>query len=168
MKTINFTDLELESMIEMFTAEMEDAQVYIDQIQELLKKFGAKPTKEKGTEKEPIQKRGQKPAGKIFEKSEPKKRGRKPREVLTTPEIILPDNPVKKEKKVTKVKAKGEQPVIKSAPVKKAENKVIPAQASTEKSVPVAATNANTKKKVEPIPVSVGEAKKEVIRLNLK
>ena len=35
MKTINFTDLELESMIEMYTAEMEEAQVYIDQIKDI-------------------------------------------------------------------------------------------------------------------------------------
>ena len=45
MKAINFTDQELESMIEMYTAEMEEAQLYITQIQELLKKLGATPGK---------------------------------------------------------------------------------------------------------------------------
>jgi hypothetical protein len=37
MKTIKLTDQELESMIEMYTAEMEEAKIYISKIQELLK-----------------------------------------------------------------------------------------------------------------------------------
>ena len=52
MKTINFSDRELESMIEMYTAEMEEAQMYLAQIKDILKKLGAKPTKEKVTENE--------------------------------------------------------------------------------------------------------------------
>ena len=160
MKTINFTDLELESMIEMYTAEMEDAKLYIAQIQELLKKLGAKPTKEKVTEKEPKQgkKRGPKPSVKVVEKSEPKKRGRKKSVPAIEPVVVTPTKVVKKAEPKKKVSAKiEEKSVVKPAPVKKAT-----VLKPTTKSVPVAATKTNTKKQVELNPEPVVEVKKEV------
>ncbi|MCX6265988.1 MAG: hypothetical protein NTW16_01325 [Bacteroidetes bacterium] len=102
MKSIKFTDLELESMIDMYTAEMEEAQMYIKHIQELLKKLGAKPAKA-----EPVEK----------EKAQGKKRGRKP----AVKEAKAPVEP--KIKAVAKVKAE-KKPVVKPAPKKKPEAKV--------------------------------------------
>ena len=54
MKTIKFTDLEYESMIMMYLDELAEAQAYVEQIKEILKKLNAKPAKEDKVEKQPI------------------------------------------------------------------------------------------------------------------
>ena len=94
-------------MIEMYTAEMEEAQMYITQIQDILKKLGAKPTKSEPVESKQGKKSGRKPSVKVVEKAEPKKRGRKPKVVLPTVEAAISAKPVKKEvkKKEKKVAA---------------------------------------------------------------
>jgi len=149
MKSINFTDQELESMIEMYTAEMEEAQKYVAQIQELLKKLGAKPAKVEPVEKEPkvAKKKGRKPAVKVVEKTEPKKRGRKPKEVLPSIQAAIPTKPIVKEvKKKAEPKKKVE---VKPKVGKKAIHKAPPLKvvsAPTVKTVPVAANKTNTKK----------------------
>ena len=51
MKTIKFTDLEYESMIMMYLEELAEAQEYVEQIKEILKKLHAKPAKEDKVEK---------------------------------------------------------------------------------------------------------------------
>ena len=149
MKSINFNDQELESMIEMYTTEMEESQKYVAQIQELLKKLGAKPTKVEPVEKEPkaAKKKGRKPAVKVVEKAEPKKRGRKPKVVVPTIQATIPTKPVKIEvkkkaepKKTIEVKPKAGKKAIHKAPPLKV------VSAPTAKSVPVAANKTNTKK----------------------
>jgi hypothetical protein len=143
MKAIKFTDLELDSMIEMYKAELEYAQNKVANIQEILRKLGAKPEKEVVAEKEPKQgkKRGPKPKVKTFEIKERKKPGRKPKEVVPTVEApVVVAKPVKKEK-VAKVKTE-KTPDVKPTPVKK-KTKITP-EPSVE-SVPVAAEMANTK-----------------------
>ena len=130
MKTINFSNSEVESMIEMYSAEMEEAQLYIAQIKELLKKLGAKAPKPELVEKEKQgKKRGPKPSVKVVAKAEPKKRGRKPKVAV---------------------------PMVKAVVVPA---KVKPVPAPTAKSVPVAANRVNTKKKAKAKPAPVPAAK---------
>jgi len=90
MKTINFSDQELDSMLMMYYDELAEAQEYVEQIQEIIKKLSGKPAKE------------------------PQKRGRKPRQV-SAPAMIAPKAaalPVKKVKKTTTPK-----PSAKSVPI---------------------------------------------------
>jgi hypothetical protein len=113
MKTIKFTNQELESMVEIYTAEMEEAKLYISKIQDILKKLGAKPAAEVAIEQEPKKKRGRKPSVKPIEIKERKKPGRKPK-AAAEPEVKTvaePIKPVKKEK-VVKVKAE-KKPIVK-------------------------------------------------------
>jgi len=141
MKTIKLTDQELESMIEMYTAEMDEAKLYISKIQDLLKKLGAKPAAETVVEKEQ-KKRGRKPSVKPIEIKERKKPGRKPKaaavpEVKTVAETAI--KPAKIEKAL-KIKVE-KKPVVKPKPIKKTTVKPEP----SAKSVPVAANKAITK-----------------------
>ena len=48
MKTIKFTDQEYESMIMMYLDELAEAQEYVAQIKEILKKLNARLAKEDG------------------------------------------------------------------------------------------------------------------------
>ena len=143
MKTIKLTDQELESMIQMYESELELAQLEVANIQEILKKLGAKPAKEVAVEKEtkPGKKRGPKPSVKAVEIKERKKPGRKPKIAIPAVEtIVAPVKPVKKEK-VAKVKIE-KKSIVKPTPIKKV-SKVTPLPSA--KSVPVAADIANTK-----------------------
>jgi hypothetical protein len=134
MKTIKFSDQELEFISQMYNEELAEAKKYVDQIQELLKKLGAKPAKSEPVEKEPKQakKKVAKAAKKAIEKREPKKRGRKPGVVVPKVEnsAVAAMLPVKEEKKkaepkskvATKAKVKtAKKPVAKLAPKKKVE-----------------------------------------------
>jgi len=98
MKTIKFTDQEYESMIMMYLDELADAQEYVAEIKEILKKLNANPDKEL-VAKQPKQgkKRGPKPQVKAIVKPEPKKLGRKPKVVLPAVESKPALIPVKKE-----------------------------------------------------------------------
>jgi len=150
MKAINFTDQELESMIEMYTAEMEEAQMYIGQIQELLKKLGAKPTKVTPVEKE--SKQG-------------KKRGRKPEvKIVSTPVPTAKSVPVAANKantKKTAAKSKvvvEKKPVAKPAPKKKAEKMV----AATVESVVTSLLKKEPKKEVKKVAKPKSTEKKRI------
>ena len=160
MKTLTFTDHELESMINMYFHELEEAHAYIAQIEEILTKLGALPAKKEVVEKEPKvgKKRGRKPSLKVIEKG--KKRGRKPK-IVPTPEASIVVEPVKNIEKVAKVKR---------AYNKKVAVDVTP-PVPTAELVPVAAIKAKTKKKAEPkiiVPTKVVSAnekvKKEVVK----
>lgn len=143
MKAIKFTDQELQSMIEMYESELELAQLDVANIQEILRKLGAKPEKDVVAEKEQKQgkKRGPKPKVKTVEIKERKKPGRKPKEVVPTVEApVVVAKPVKKEK-VAKVKTEKTLDV-KPTPVKK-KAKITPEP--TVEFVPVAAIKAKTK-----------------------
>ena len=141
MKTIKFTDQELESMIEMYTAEMEEAKLYISKIQEILKKLGGKPAAEVVVEQEPKKKRGRKPSVKAVEVKERKKPGRKPKAVVPEVKTVAKDVKPAKKEKVAKAKAE-KKTIFKPTPIKKT-SKVTPEFSA--KSVPVAANRANTK-----------------------
>ena len=169
MKTIKFTDLELESMIEMYNAELEEAEIYIAHIQEILKKLGVEPEKAEVVEKPKGKKRGPKPSVKPVEaKGPPKKRGRKPKLVLPTlPEVTVPEaTPVvevkvktEPRKKVAKVKTEPKKiaakkkvvaekkPVVKPEPKKKPEAKV----AAKVESVVTSLLNQEPKKVVKKV-----------------
>lgn len=181
MKSINFTNQELESMIEMYTAEMEEAQMYIAQIQDILKKLGAKPAKVKPVEQESKQgnKRGRKPAVKTVEKAESKKRGRKPNVVAPSIESAIPSTPIKKEvkknpepKKKIEFKAKvGKKAVNKAAPLKvvsapvpTAKSKVVVEKKPVVKPTPKKKTEKKVAATVESVVTSLltKEPKKEV------
>jgi len=71
-------------MIQMYKDQLAEAHEYVKEVQEILKKIGAKQAKTEVVEKEPkqVKKRGRKPSIKVVEKAEPKKRGRKPKVVL--------------------------------------------------------------------------------------
>jgi hypothetical protein len=145
MKVIKFTELELESMIEMYTAEMEEAMLYISKIQDILEKLGAQPATGTVVEKDPKKGkiRGPKPSVKAGEIKERKKPGRKPKSAAI-PEVKTvagPTKPVKKEK-AARVKAE-KKPFAKPLPKKKTAAAAVPEP--TAKSVPVAANKANTK-----------------------
>lgn len=126
MKSIKFTDQELDSIIQMYQDELEDAQTYITQIQNILNKINPKPSMAPMIDKEPKvpKKRGRKPSLKVVEKAPPKKRGRKPKVVLpvqtdTAPEIVaipvIKDQKPKREKKVkvlAEKKTKQPEPIV--------------------------------------------------------
>ena len=85
MKTITFNDQELESMLMMYYEELAEAQEYVEQIQEIIKKLTGKPAIER------------------------QKRGRKPQQVVvpnTTPEAEKMAAKVAKPKTVKVVKPK--------------------------------------------------------------
>ena len=143
MKAIKFTDQELESMIEMYKAELEYAQNDVANIQEILKKLGSMPVKDVAGEKEtkPGKKRGPKPSVKAVEISEPKKRGRKPKTVVPATEaLITAAKPAKKAKaakpKKEKIARVNAGKPVKKAGKKKAADEVAPAEpvASAEQS----------------------------------
>ena len=128
MKTIKFSDSEVELLSQMYLEELEMAENYVKQIKDVLKKFGV--ASEEATEK-PLEKekktgakRGRKPQVKVAEIKEPKKRGRKAKESVTVPTIIesliAAKQPVNEEKKVVEPKKRGRRknvPTIESIPV---------------------------------------------------
>jgi hypothetical protein len=127
MKTIKFTDQELDSMIEMYTAEMEEAQLYIAHIREVLKKLGATPVKTEIPEKEKTgKKRGPKPAVKKAEKKQlvpkPAVKRKADMKLAATVESVVASlqakEPVKEVKKaaVKKIAAKKKKPAKVIAP----------------------------------------------------
>jgi len=119
MKTIKFTEQEYESMIMMYMDELAEAQEYVEQIKEILKKLNAEPDKEL-VAKQP-QKRGRKPQVKTIEKPEPKKLGRKPKveSVVTSLLTTAPKKVVKAVAKKKSVQKQREQDMATSANLKK-------------------------------------------------
>jgi len=106
MKTIHFSDQELESMLMMYYDELAEAQQYVEQIQEIIKKLLGKPA------------------------NEPQKRGRKPRVVkpAAAPVEAAPA-PIKKEKK----KAAPKKDVKPAAKKKSTEKKRLQEMAASAK-----------------------------------
>ena len=122
MKAINFTDKEIEFLRNMYQEELADAQKYIDQIKEVLKKLGApiRAAIEELVEKEPKKKgkrRGRKPKAKVVEPKEPKKRGRKPK--VKAVEVKVP----KKRGRPKAVPTAKTAPVVVAKPIKKVAKK---------------------------------------------
>lgn len=125
MKTIKFSDSEVDLLTQMYREELEMAKNYVKQIEDVLKKFGvaSEETPEKPIEEK--KKRGRKPQVKAAEIKEPKKRGRRPKETVTVPTIIesliAAKQPVKEETlKIVEPKKRGRKrnvPTVESIPV---------------------------------------------------
>ena len=134
-----FSDQELDFMRQQYSEELANAEKYIEQIKEVLRKIGGsvKLTKEELVENEPKQrkKRGRKSQVKVVEPKEPKKRGRKPKAALPTP-IVQPP------------KRRGRQPKL-SVPTPEQVESAVPtpvAKKGTKKATP------KPKKKIAPKP----------------
>jgi hypothetical protein len=123
MKTIKFSETEIDLLKQIYSEELELAENYVRQIKEVLKKLGvvSEPSPEKPGEKEakPGKKRGRKPKvsavpaiiesliaakqpRKLKEKkvAEPKKRGRKKSVPAVEPAPAAIATPVRKDKKI--------------------------------------------------------------------
>ncbi len=138
MKAIKFSDKELEFLKEQYMEELANAEMYIVQIKDILKKLGASTTsfKEETMKSEPKEpkRRGRKPKAKQAEPAEKKKRGRKPR-VSQPPAkekaIVAAVAPVEVKKKSDFVSAPLKKVAAKQAkkaeekPVKKIEKKPV-------------------------------------------
>ncbi len=153
MKTISFSNQQVEFLIEQYESELVLAKEYVDQIVEILNKLGvnAKAPKENTVEKEPRQykKRGRKPTVKVAEPKIPAKRGRKKKVVaVPTPIESAPVPAAKPERKTKKTKK------VKEA--KKATKK--PAAAKKESAKGAAAIKAILNPETAPAPKK--EAKK--------
>jgi hypothetical protein len=80
MKTINFSEQELESMLMMYYDELAEAKQYVEQLQDIIKKLSGNPTNETYA-KQPKQGKSKNVASKVVgEPKEPLKRGRKSQE----------------------------------------------------------------------------------------
>jgi len=125
MKTISFSNQQVEFLIEQYESELVLAKEYVDQIVEILNKLGVntKASKENTVEKEPRQykKRGRKPVVKVAEPKIPAKRGRKPKVALPTLIEAAPVPAPKPEKnaKITKKVKVAKKAIKKPAIVKK-------------------------------------------------
>jgi len=126
MKTIKFSEEELSLLRNMYEDELAQAENYVGQIKDVLKKLGApvKESKEIPIEKEPkaAKKRGRKPKAKVLATKVPKKRGRPKRVIVPTINEAAPikvAKPAKKAKPQKKITAKpkvAKKTVIKKAP----------------------------------------------------
>jgi hypothetical protein len=140
MKTVRFSEDEVSLLRNLYSDELDQAERYVKQIKDFLKKLGtpAKISIEVPIEKKSkvAKKRGRKPKAKTIEPKVPKKRGRKSKAVVpTTIEAALIPTPkeIKKvaKKKVTKKrKPKGislvnlRKPLPKKEPVIESEPKL--------------------------------------------
>jgi hypothetical protein len=162
MKTIKFSDSEIDLLTQLYLDELDMAENYVNQIKAVLKKLDVpiKPVNEEPIEQELrlFKRREIKPDVKTAEKAEPKKRGRKPRSVptpesapLTTPEPVKKEEKVKAEpkpKKAVKAKVKAEKkPVAKRTPKPKPEE--VKAPATVESVVTSLLTKAPKKKEAK-------------------
>jgi len=91
MKSINFTEKELEFIRQQYQVELEEAETYVENIKNILNKIGVPSTAamKEPIEQEPkvIKRRGRQPKAKDVEPKVPKKRGRKPKAVIAEPKV---------------------------------------------------------------------------------
>ncbi len=153
MKTIKFTDEELSLLRQMYQDEISNAEKYIAQIKNVIKKLGG-ITENESSEKEPVAKRrGRKPKVKEIVPKIPKKRGRKPKsEVVSEIVSSLIDAQINAEPKVPKKRGRKPKAVVVESQV--------PKKAGRPKSVP---TDGNTPLIVANEPKRRGRKKKEVV-----
>lgn len=101
MKSIKFSDEQLEFLREQYTEELANAEKYVEQVKEILKKLGAEVKASKIGTDQPVKvekKRGRKPKVAVAEVKEPKKRGRKPKVAVADAPVETPVKPEKKTK----------------------------------------------------------------------
>jgi hypothetical protein len=135
MKSINFTEKELDFLREQYQDELESTLEYVEQIYEILKKLGPPSAvsfiETSETEPKEVKRRGRKPKVKVPVLKEPKKRGPKPRVKTAEPKV-----PKKRGRpfKVAAVPAVEPSPVAEAKQPKKKGRK--PATAAVAKSEP--------------------------------
>jgi len=144
MAAIKFTDKELEFLKDQYIEELANAEKYVDQVKEILKKLGVSLMDEKEDQNEKQTKKDRKKDHKHKEKhieiKVPKKRGRKPKVVLDFIETTPTAEPTKE------LDTKSNEPKVQK---KRGRPKLV----VTPEVVPVAATNPIVKidkKKTEP------------------
>jgi hypothetical protein len=151
MKSISFTEKELDFLREQYQDELESTLEYVEQIYEILKKLGPPSavsiTDTADTELKEVKRRGRKPKVKVPVIKEPRKRGPKPRVKTIEPKV-----PKKRGRpfKVAAVAAVEPSPVAEAVQPKKKRGK--PATAAVAKSEPkkVAVKVTNEVKKIVP------------------
>ena len=153
-KSIKFSELEIEMLIQNYQMELGEALNYVEQIKAILEKLGSQA--EDKTEKPKEKKTGA-------------KRGRKPKvAALPVAEEAVTAEPVKREKKAPKVK---KEKIVKAPKVRKEKKQDVPAsiesvvgsliEAAPKKVVKKAAPKAK-KEKVKKVSEVVKPAKKAV------
>ena len=160
MKSINFTEKELEFLRKQYQDELESAQQYVNQVSEILEKLGAPSTEiiKESAEQEPkvAKRRGRKPKVKIIETKEPKKRGPKPKPVMVEPKVpkkrgrpfkavVVPAVSTSSVTPVKEPKKRGRKPRITS--VTKSESKILPTPAVKEEKKIVAKKSTSKRKR---------------------
>lgn len=129
MKTIKLSDEELMFLRQQYTEELVQAQKYIAQIKDVLRKLGgpAKAMKEVSREDDLtiVKKRGRKPKVNVAVTTEPKKRGRPKKKGVTKDITTLPQKKRGRKPKSLKKVARAVPAVIfKDIPTKKSNNKI--------------------------------------------
>jgi hypothetical protein len=130
MKTIKLSDEELMFLRQQYTEELAQAQKYLAQIKDVLKKLGGpvKVVKEVSLtdDLKVVKKRGPKPKVKTLEPKVPKKRGRKPKNVVeqSTSEPSQTKKRGRKSKSLKKVAKVAPAVIIKDKPTKKSTTKI--------------------------------------------
>ncbi len=117
MKSINFTDQELDHLQRFYLLELAEAEKEVEEIKAILSKLGeSKQTKSEDFSEKKTAKRGRKPKVVVEEIPVPEvKRGRKPK--VKVEEVIKKDLKPKKEK-VKPVKEEPVIPVVEPKPAK--------------------------------------------------
>ncbi|TRZ74059.1 MAG: hypothetical protein D4R97_04480 [Bacteroidetes bacterium] len=111
MKSIKFTDDELDFLLDQYQMELEEAEKYVESLRNIIKKLGNPKPKKVA---EPVEK-------------QPKKRGRKPK--LIKEQVLA--KPIKKARKPRKDKGKGRRKGVKLVkPTVESKAPVIPATES--------------------------------------
>jgi hypothetical protein len=160
MKSIKFSDKELDFLREQYSEELANAEKYVEQIRDILRKLDVPTKTEKinllETETKKDRKKDKKHKGKDSLLKEPKKRGRKPKIdidiIKSTPAIFPAKSEGLKSKESKELKKRGRPKLI-----------------TITENTPEILTNAVVKierKKTEPKPIKV--EKKQIIKRGLK
>ena len=115
MKSIKFSEKEIEFLIALYESEVQDAQAYIEQVKQILMKLRGGISLSAGDEIQLPKKRGRKPKAKdTVLSAEPKKRGRKPKvkEVSAEPKKRGRKPKVKEAEMKSEPKKRGRKPKV--------------------------------------------------------
>lgn len=155
MKSITFSNQQIDFLRKQYEAELTNAEEYLEQIKGILKKLGAK-TKEVRTEDSELnhkagRKRGRKPKPTFELPKVPKKRGRKPKVMVPILEALKAESPDKKQTKTIAKKkvSKRKNGVRKGAKVSVSAHKV----QGKEETKPVSKSEHTSRKDGKPGPL---------------
>lgn len=146
MKSVKFSDEQLELMFTQYQVELEEAKKYVLQVEDILFKLRKQITSEKQEIVKVPKKRGRKPGPKKVKTAEPKKRGRKPKVKVVESAPVAPKNEAKPKGK--RGRKKGTKVTVKKATVKPVAKKPV-----VHKAKPVAKKKAVKKAAIKKGPV---------------